>query len=168
MGGVVEQASTSAPQLRLQFPVQKRVVILAFNDQGRRIGETHHNARIPDATVDLIRELHEDHGYRFLDIADGLELSFSTVAKICNYARRADTPSRWKRKITDSESATRPTHSVEAFKIALEAKGKRPSPMDRKNEILELRRAGATNYSISKQLRIDPRRVADVCRKLSV
>lgn len=75
----------------------ERVVILAFNEQGNRIGETHHNARISDATVDRIRELHEDLGLGYLAIAAEVKLSRNTVRKICTYERRAQTPWRWKR-----------------------------------------------------------------------
>ena len=39
--------------------VRSRAVV-AFNDPGYRIGETHHNAWIPDVIVDLIRYAHED------------------------------------------------------------------------------------------------------------
>lgn len=74
-----------------------RRIVVAVNEFGKRIGETHHNARISDATVDLIRERHEDLGHSYRRIAMELNIAFTTVRKICAYQRRAQTPVRWKR-----------------------------------------------------------------------
>lgn len=74
-----------------------RVVVVAYNELGHRVGETHHNARISDAIVDRIRELHEDEGYGYLAICKELNISLTAVRKICTYERRAQTPVRWKR-----------------------------------------------------------------------
>lgn len=75
----------------------QRVLVVPLNEYGRRIGEKHHNARISDATVDLIRELHEDQGQSYRLISETLQIAFTTVRKICAYQRRAQTPVRWKR-----------------------------------------------------------------------
>jgi DNA invertase Pin-like site-specific DNA recombinase len=70
---------------------------VAYNEGGRRIGETHHNASIPDAVVDLIRERHEDDGViSNQELAEEFGLSLSTVKKLLQYQRRAQTPARWK------------------------------------------------------------------------
>lgn len=74
-----------------------RVVVVALNEQGKRIGESHHNARISDAMVDRIRELHEDEGFGYRRIARILDIPLTTVRKIYYYERRAQTPVRWKR-----------------------------------------------------------------------
>lgn len=98
----------------MEVIVGKRVtVIMACNEKGKRIGERHHNAKISDATVDLIRELHEDFGLGYLEICQKLKLALGTVRKICTYERRAQTPSSWKRRkieVTDSEN--RPIEKV--------------------------------------------------------
>ncbi len=67
-----------------------------MNEQGRRIGETHHNARISDALVDQIRDRHEDDGLGYWKLAREFNVSRSTVIKICRYQRRAQTAERWK------------------------------------------------------------------------
>ena len=36
--------------------------LAAYGENGRRVGETHHNATIPEAIVQEIRELHEELG----------------------------------------------------------------------------------------------------------
>lgn len=77
--------------------IATRVVVVAYNESGLRIGETHHNARLSDAIVDRIRELHEDFGWGYLAICRELHLSLPTVRKICTYERRAQTPVRWRR-----------------------------------------------------------------------
>ena len=74
---------------------QQRVLV-AVNEFGRRIGETHHNALISDATVDRIRERHEDHHRGYFEISHEFDIALTTVRKICTYERRAQTPERWK------------------------------------------------------------------------
>lgn len=71
-------------------------VVVAVNERGRRIGETHHNAVLSDADVDRMRDRHEDDGVGFRKIAREFGVARSTVRNICNYERRAQTPERWK------------------------------------------------------------------------
>jgi DNA invertase Pin-like site-specific DNA recombinase len=71
--------------------------MVAVNENGRRIGEGHHNATITDETVNAIRELHEDHGIGYRRLARQFGLHVETVKKICRYQRRAATPKAWKR-----------------------------------------------------------------------
>ena len=71
--------------------------LVAYNETGYRIGETHQRAKLSNATVDLIREYHEDHGRSYEWIARKLKLPYATVAKIARYERRAQTPDTWKR-----------------------------------------------------------------------
>jgi DNA invertase Pin-like site-specific DNA recombinase len=75
----------------------KDSAIVAVNEQGYRIGSSHHNARLSDETIDQIRDMHEDQSYGYRKIAKLLGLSRHVVAKICRYERRAQTPDRWKR-----------------------------------------------------------------------
>jgi hypothetical protein len=74
--------------------VRSRIVI-ALNECGKRVGESHHNAWIPDVIVDLIRYGHEDYGWGYLKLAAMFGLSKNTVRKLCTYERRAQTPARW-------------------------------------------------------------------------
>jgi DNA invertase Pin-like site-specific DNA recombinase len=69
---------------------------VAYNEAGRRIGETHANARIPDSVVDLIRERHEDDAISYAACSKEFRLSLPTVKKILTYQRRAQTAARWK------------------------------------------------------------------------
>jgi DNA invertase Pin-like site-specific DNA recombinase len=80
---------------RLATRASSRVVV-AVNERGRRIGETHHNAVVSDVLVDQIRERHEDDGLGYRRIAQELHVALTTVRKICTYQRRAQTPERWK------------------------------------------------------------------------
>lgn len=70
--------------------------IVAVNEKGRLIGECHQNAKLSDADVDRIRELREDEGKSYVAIARIFNVAKSTIADICKYRRRAQTPSRWK------------------------------------------------------------------------
>ena len=71
--------------------------LVAVNEQGCRIGEGHPKAKLSDATIDLIRELHEDKGKSYGYIAMKLNISKVFVQMICTYRRRAQTPDRWVR-----------------------------------------------------------------------
>jgi hypothetical protein len=71
-------------------------VLVAVNEYGRRIGETHHNALIPDSVVDQIREGHEEHKRGYQELSMEFDIALTTVRKICTYERRAQTPERWK------------------------------------------------------------------------
>ena len=73
------------------------IALVAYDENGRRIGQSHHNATIPDETVARIRELHEEHGWGYRRIAKHLGLRWQTVAKIALYKRRVALPAAWKR-----------------------------------------------------------------------
>lgn len=84
--------------LRVMKVPDGTVIVVALNESGKRIGETHHNARIPDSVIDKIRDRHEEDQVGYVGIAREFGLSKNTVRKICTYERRAQTPVRWKRK----------------------------------------------------------------------
>lgn len=67
-----------------------------MNESGRRIGETHHNARISDELVDLMRSRHEEDGLGYRKISREFLVALTTVRKICTYERRAQSAERWK------------------------------------------------------------------------
>jgi hypothetical protein len=71
---------------------QRRV---AVNEQGRRIGEDHPNARYTDGEIAMVHTLHEaGHGYR--SIARIVQMPRSTVRDICIGRRRNQTASAWR------------------------------------------------------------------------
>ena len=70
---------------------------VAVNEKGLRIGESHPRSTISNATVDLIREYHEDQGKSYGWIAMRLKIPARTVGKICRYEVRVQCAYRWKR-----------------------------------------------------------------------
>ena len=61
---------------------------VTINANGLRVGEDHQNAKLTDAEVDRIRELHEaGNGYRRL--AKMFEVSKTTIRLIVKCERRA-------------------------------------------------------------------------------
>lgn len=74
-----------------------RVRPVGCNDAGIPVGEYHHRATIDDATVDAMRELREVQGWKILRIAAYFHVPRTTVRDICNYVRRAQVPTQWKR-----------------------------------------------------------------------
>ena len=71
-------------------------VIVAVNEQGKRIGSSHHNAKHSDELIDAIRDMHEDEGIGYRKLAEIFSLPRATIQKICTYERRAQTPDRYK------------------------------------------------------------------------
>ena len=70
--------------------------LVAVNELGLRIGEDHPAAKLTDREVDLIRELHEEHGAPYGLLMDWFPVSKSTIAMVCRYERRAQTPMHWR------------------------------------------------------------------------
>lgn len=62
------------------------------NERGYRIGEGHHNCTIPDATVNLIRDLHEAHELTMPEIARKTGCALEAVRKIAYYRTRGQVP----------------------------------------------------------------------------
>lgn len=56
--------------------------------KGRRLGEEHQNAVLTNDEVELVRECREVQAMTYAQIAEKFEISKSSVAKICQYARR--------------------------------------------------------------------------------
>lgn len=75
-------------------PLVKKMV--AVNERGWRIGETHHRAKATDAEIDLIRELHEEHGWGYRKLSMKFKLSKRTIRDICSYRKRAQFISGWR------------------------------------------------------------------------
>lgn len=69
---------------------------IALNEHGYRIGATHQRARIPEATVDRIRQLHENQGFGYYRISKLLGIGKSTVQKICKYLIRGQAPHEYR------------------------------------------------------------------------
>lgn len=65
------------------------------NEAGLRIGEGHQNAKLTDAEVELIRQMHED-GLTYDELAEKFEVSKWAIGRICRYERRAQHPVKWK------------------------------------------------------------------------
>src|SRR5258708_6646754 len=53
-------------------------VMVAVNERGRRIGATHHNAWIPDAMIDRMRDRHEQDGVGYRKIAREFNVALTT------------------------------------------------------------------------------------------
>jgi hypothetical protein len=76
-----------------EVPMRK---VIAVNDKGYAIGEDHRNAKLTNEQIDRIRDLHEDHGLKYSQLAEMYGVSKSMIAGICQYRRRAQTPFGWK------------------------------------------------------------------------
>lgn len=75
--------------------------LIAVNEQGKRIGESHHHAKLTNEEVERIRDLHEYHSLTYTQLASMYCVSKSMIAGICQYRRRAQTPFGWKKLMED-------------------------------------------------------------------
>lgn len=71
-------------------------ICVAVNDQGRRIGEDHPNAKYLDDDVERVRAFRSE-GYTWARIAEMMDMPKSTVWAICSGLMRATVPARYKR-----------------------------------------------------------------------
>tara|TARA_R110000868_G_scaffold135294_1_gene347791 strand:- start:1087 stop:1350 length:264 start_codon:yes stop_codon:yes gene_type:complete len=81
--------------------VERMKRYVAINEKGRRVGENHHRANLSDEQVDRIRDLHEDHQLSYQQLAKMYNVSKQTIASICQYARRAQTPFGFREIVED-------------------------------------------------------------------
>lgn len=63
---------------------------------GYRIGEDHHNAKITDSEVEMIRQMHESGEFGYKKLARMFDMPISTIRDIVTYRRRGVTPEKWK------------------------------------------------------------------------
>lgn len=69
--------------------------LVAINELGQRIGETHPQAKYSDGEVAMVLAL-RDAGYSYGAIVRKTEMPKSTVACICRGDRRCQTPTRYR------------------------------------------------------------------------
>lgn len=84
---------------------RKRTKVIALNERGFRIGASHHNATIPEETIQRIRYLHEEEGIGYRRLSRMFDIKRDTVVKICRYERRGQVPHAWKRVKADGKTA---------------------------------------------------------------
>lgn len=89
--------------------------LVAVNEQGRRIGESHPRAKLTDHEVDLVHELVEE-GMSLRQIAQKLECHFTHVGRIARSERRAHTIAGV-RSLEDDGAAYDPQHDPETGSV---------------------------------------------------
>lgn len=68
--------------------------LIGVNDEGRRVGESHHRAKLTDEDIELIRQLREllnpdgSHQWSYGSIAKCFETSKGVIHDICSMRRR--------------------------------------------------------------------------------
>lgn len=56
---------------------------------GHRIGQDHPRAAAPDEEVELVRELHEEHGLSYDTLSEKMERPVSTIRNWCTHRTRS-------------------------------------------------------------------------------
>lgn len=80
-------------------------LLVGVNAKNLRVGESHHRAKLADWEVELIIEMHDDHGWGYRRIAAKFGVSAGTVRDYVKGRRRAQHPSAWRGVLTPSRSA---------------------------------------------------------------
>lgn len=70
--------------------------MVGLNEQGRRVGDSHHNAKLTDAEVELMLAMHAD-GWGYRRLAAKFEVSKSLVRYICKGRWRGQVATVWRR-----------------------------------------------------------------------
>ncbi len=70
--------------------------LVGVNEQGIRVGEDHQRATLTDADVELMRQLREDDGLTYDQLAQRFEVSRRHVRDIVNYRKRVAAPVAWR------------------------------------------------------------------------
>lgn len=72
------------------FSCRERRARMAMQRSGYyQHGQNHYRARVPDADVAMIRELHEKHGLGYKTLAKKFEVPVRTIANWCTYLNRS-------------------------------------------------------------------------------
>lgn len=69
---------------------------IAVNALGRRVGDSHHHAKLTNAEVDRLLELH-DEGFGYRKLSAMFEVSKTAVRNICKGRSRCQVPTRWRK-----------------------------------------------------------------------
>lgn len=75
----------------------QKIRVVAVNDRGRRIGQDHPNAKLTDADVELIRDLHESEGLSYSALAEKFGVSKMAICYIVKCRRRDQAAADWRR-----------------------------------------------------------------------
>ena len=70
-------------------------IIVAVNERGLRVGDSHQNAKYSNAEVDLVLQLRDD-GFSYGKIVKMMEMPKSTVASIIKGCRRCQFADKYK------------------------------------------------------------------------
>jgi hypothetical protein len=69
---------------------------IAVNALGRRVGDSHHNARLTDGEVYSLQTLHEE-GWGYRKLSTMFEISKSQVRNICKGRARCQVATGWRK-----------------------------------------------------------------------
>lgn len=71
------------------------IIQFAINEAGRRIGDSHHRAKLTDHEVEQVLQLHSE-GYGYRKLAAMFDISRSNIRHIIKGRCRAQFPAGWK------------------------------------------------------------------------
>lgn len=72
-------------------------LVAAYNENGRRVGQSHPKAKLSDEQIDKIREDHEERGMTAGQLAIKYGSTKKTIEPILSYKVRCQTPANYRR-----------------------------------------------------------------------
>jgi AraC-like DNA-binding protein len=72
---------------------------IAVNALGRRVGDSHHHARLTNDEVDRLLDLHEQEGWGYKRLAAVFDISRSAARNICKGRSRCQVAVQWRRVV---------------------------------------------------------------------
>lgn len=70
--------------------------IIALDENGKPIGESHHRAKLSDEDVELIRDIYDEGFASYSTLAEVFKVHKSTISDIINFRKRASSPVSFK------------------------------------------------------------------------
>jgi hypothetical protein len=77
------------------------VILVAYGEYGRRVGESHHRSLYPDALVEKMRDMREFDHLTYSEISRRTGVNLRSVAMICTYMRRNCRVDHYKKVIVE-------------------------------------------------------------------
>ncbi len=125
----------------------KRTV--AVNENGKRIGEDHHRAKLTNHEVELIREMHEG-GWGYGRLAAKFDVAKSTIQYLCNGQRRNQAMFGVKTLVWASHG-----HDT-----------RRKLTADQAREARKLHADGMSVYALAKRFGVDQNTIGKIVKRL--
>lgn len=93
-------------------------ITFAVDENGNPLGEAHHNAKLTDEDVELIRDIYDEGLVGYKTLAKVFGVSKGTIYDIVNFRRRVTTPAGY--RTVDAETRRKPVPKSRLKQLGIE------------------------------------------------